>query len=76
MPPTTMALTPSPTPIQWTDSAPLTGADQVHGYDADDDERAERDNGDAELSLGDHSPHIITCGWCGATHQRRVRIEK
>jgi hypothetical protein len=46
--------------LQWTESAPLTGADEIHGYDADDDEQAEHDNGDAELSLGDHSAHIIT----------------
>jgi hypothetical protein len=63
-------------PLQWAESAPLTGAEKVHGYDANDDERAEHDNGDAELSLGDHSPHIITRGWLGATRQRRVRIEK
>jgi hypothetical protein len=51
---------PDPYPLQWTESAPLTSADEIHGYNADDDEQAEHDDGDAELSLGDHSAHIIT----------------
>jgi len=53
--------------LQWAETAPLAGADEVYCCDAKDGEQTERDDNDAELTLGDHDAHIIAQRGEGAT---------
>ena len=60
--------------LQWTEFAPLASTDEVYCCDAKDEERAENDDGNAELALGDHGAHIIAQPCEGATLGPEMRI--